>query len=71
MKKVWAILMILALAAALVWVGYRYVFKKQMTEEAVLYTAPIEENLTTELTKTEDDGGTADFVELEKSAEGL
>ncbi len=64
MKKVLAILVILA-AAALVWVGLAK--KTQVGKTAV--TA--EEDLNKELMTTEDDGGAADFVELQKSAEGL
>ncbi len=65
MKKVLAILVILAAAAALVWVGLAK--KTQVGRTAV--TAG--EDLNKELMTTEDDGGAADFVELQKSAEGL
>ncbi len=64
MKKVLAILVILA-AAALVWMGLAK--KTQVGRTAV--TAG--EDLNKELMTTEDDGGAADFVELQKSAEGL
>jgi len=78
MKKV-LILIVLVLAVVLIWVGYRYGYKKPVTKGT--YTTPVvgtvpsgtpaEDNLQTELKQTEDDGGAADFVELEKSTEGL
>lgn len=61
MKKILAILVILGLAVVLVWAGYKYAYT----------TTTKTENLEGELLQTEDDGGAADFVELEKSAEGL
>lgn len=56
MKKILAILVVLA-AAVLVWM----MFAKKTQEE----------DLNKELGTTVDDGGAADFGELQKSAEGL
>ncbi|GEM_PF-5440413 len=73
MKKVWAILIILALAAALAWVGLAKKTQKPQTIKTQVEgtTVTTEEDLNKGLMTTEDDGGTADFVELERSAEGL
>ncbi|KKU95499.1 MAG: hypothetical protein UY27_C0015G0005 [Candidatus Gottesmanbacteria bacterium GW2011_GWA1_48_13] len=75
MKKILAILIILGLAGVLVWAGYKYAYKKPVSLPTTSTTTGASttktENLEAELQQTEDDGGAADFVELEKSAEGL
>ena len=71
MKKILAILIILGLAAVLVWAGYKYAYRKPVLLTTTITTTTKTEDLEAELQQTEDDGGAADFVELEKSAEGL
>ena len=68
MKKVLAILIILGLAVALVWALST---TTTPTPNAITTKTENTENLEAQLQQTEDDGGTADFVELQKSAEGL
>lgn len=46
-----------------------YVKNKRQLETSIVVTQ--EEDLNKELVTTEDDGGAADFVELQESAEGL
>ncbi|MEK7091061.1 MAG: hypothetical protein AAB887_00960 [Patescibacteria group bacterium] len=65
MKKTLAILAVLVLVAVLVWMK---VGRKTPTVNTPVTTG---EDLNKELMATEDDGGAADFVELQNSAEGL
>lgn len=76
MKKVWIILIAFAILVVVVWLGYagktpKLQTVKTQTEEKTVVTMTAEEDLNKELGTTADDGGAADFVELQKSAEGL
>lgn len=72
MKKVLMILVVLAVVA-LIWMTLiRKIQNSQPVKTQVGgTTVTVEEDLDKELGTTVDDGGAADFVELQNSAEGL
>ena len=67
MKKV-LIVIVLVLAAVLLWAGLTKKTARPQTGAVIVTT---EEDLNKELDSTVDDGGAADFGELQNSAEGL
>ena len=67
MKKI-LVLIVLVLAAVLLWTGLT---KKTARPQTGAATATTEEDLNKELDSTVDDRGAADFGELQNSAEGL
>ncbi len=65
MKK---ILIVIVVLVAIV-IGWKYFYKPKM--EVKPQVEGVQTNLEQDLKSTEDDGGAADFKELDKSAEGL